>query len=237
MQRVVTLYQSTVGKKVMMAVSGIILFGFVLAHMVGNLKIVQGLNSDGVYAMDAYAEFLRDFGYPLLPHEGLLWIARIVLLAAVLVHIVAAVQLTQRSRAARGGAAYKKQAPLSFSYASRTMRWGGVILALFIVYHIMHFTTGQAFGALEGAAFAKGEVYRNYVLAFQNPLIFGVYLLAQAALCFHLYHGVWSVFPTLGATHPRYTPLRRPFAVGYAVVVFVGFMIPPVMVLTGALSL
>ena len=163
MQRVVTLYQSTVGKKVMMAVSGVVLFGFVLAHMIGNLKMLGGMGSDGVAAMDTYAEFLRDFGYPLLPHEGLLWIARLVLLGAVLVHIVAAVQLTQRSRAARGGSPYKKQASLSFSYASRTMRWGGVILALFIIYHILHFTTGQAYGALEGAAFVKGEVYRNYV--------------------------------------------------------------------------
>jgi succinate dehydrogenase / fumarate reductase cytochrome b subunit len=160
-----------------------------------------------------------------------------VLLGAVLVHIVAAVQLSRRSRAARGGQSYRKQASLSFSYASRTMRWGGVILALFIVYHILHFTTGQAYGALEGAAFAKGEVYRNYVLAFQNPLVFGVYLIAQLALCFHLYHGVWSVFQTLGANHPKYNAIRRPFAVGYALVVFVGFMIPPVMVLTGALTL
>lgn len=231
MQRVVTLYRSTVGKKVLMAVSGIVLFGFVLAHMVGNLKMLQGLNEDGVYAMDAYAEFLRDVGYPLVPHEGVLWIARIVLLAAVGVHIVMAVQLSARSRAARP-TRYEKQANLSFSYASRTMRWGGVILALFIVYHILHFTTGQAHSSFE-----YGAVYRNYVIAFQNPLVFGVYLLAQVALCFHLYHGVWSVFQTLGANHPKYNHLRRPFAIGYALVVFVGFMIPPVMVLTGVLTL
>ena len=237
MQRVVTLYQSTVGKKVLMAVSGIVLFGFVLVHMIGNLKILQGVNDEGVYAMDAYAEFLRDVGYPLVPPAGVLWIARLVLLAAVAVHVVAAVQLSRRSRAARGGAAYKKQESLSFSYASRTMRWGGVILFLFIVYHILHFTTGQAYGAMEGAEFVYGEVYRNYVLAFQSPLVFGVYLVAQVALCFHLYHGVWSVFQTLGANHPKYNHLRRPFAAAYALVVFVGFMIPPVMVLAGVVTL
>lgn len=231
MQRVVTLYQSTVGKKAMMAVSGIVLFGFVLSHMIGNLKMLLGVNEEGVYAMDAYAEFLREMGYPLVPHGGVLWIARIVLLAAVGIHIVAAIQLSQRSRAARGSA-YKKQEPLSFSYASRTMRWGGVIIALFIVYHILHFTTGQAH-----SQFVYGEVYRNYVVAFQNPLIFAFYLIAQTALCFHLFHGVWSVFQTLGANHPRYNHLRRPFAVGYALVVFVGFMLPPVLVLTGVLTL
>lgn len=232
MQRVATLYRSTVGKKTMMAVSGIVLFGFVLSHMVGNLKMLLGTNAEGVYAMDAYAEFLREVGYPLVPHDGVLWIARLALLAAVGIHIMAAIQLSRRSRAARGGVGYKKQDSLSFSYASRTMRWGGIILALFIVYHILHFTTGQAH-----AQFEAGAVYRNYVLAFQNPLIFAFYLIAQTALCFHLFHGVWSVFQTLGANHPKYNHLRRPFAVGYALVVFIGFMLPPVMVLTGVITL
>lgn len=231
MQRVVTLYRSTVGKKVLMALSGIVLFGFVLVHMIGNLKILQGVNDEGVYAMDAYGAFLRDVGYPLVPHEGVLWITRLVLLAAVLTHIVMAVQLSRRSGAARARG-YEKKESLSFSYASRTMRFGGVILALFIVYHILHFTTGQAHPEFE-----HGAVFRNYVLAFQNPLVFVVYLAAQIALCFHLYHGVWSVFQTLGANHPKYNHLRRPFAVGYALVVFVGFMIPPVLVLTGVIGL
>ncbi len=231
MQRVVTLYRSTVGKKVLMALSGIVLFGFVLVHMIGNLKILQGMNDEGVYAMDAYGEFLRDVGYPLVPHEGVLWITRLILLAAVLTHIVMAVQLSRRSGAARSRS-YEKKESLSFSYASRTMRFGGVILALFIVYHILHFTTGQAHPQFE-----HGAVFRNYVLAFQNPLVFVVYLAAQIALCFHLYHGVWSVFQTLGANHPKYNHLRRPFAVGYALVVFVGFMTPPVLVLTGVIGL
>lgn len=230
MQRVVTLYRSTVGKKVLMAVSGIILFGFVLAHMAGNLKMLQGC-TDGVCAMDTYAEFLRELGYPAVPKYGVLWLARFILLGAVATHIVAAAQLWSRSKRARPGG-YKREAPLSFSYASRTMRWGGVIILLFIVYHILHFTTGQAH-----TDFVYGEVYRNFVIAFQNPLVFGAYFIAQAALCLHLYHGVWSVFQTLGANHPRYNRFRRPFAVGYALVVFVGFLIPPVMVFTGQITL
>lgn len=230
MRRVATLYRSTVGKKVLMAVSGVVLFGFVFMHMVGNLKMMFPVDEAGHYPMNVYAEYLREFGYPLLPHAGFLWLFRLVLLAAVVLHIVAAVQLTQRSRAARPKA-YGKNEDLSLSYASRTMRWGGVILLLFIVYHILHFTTGQAH-----PEFVAGAVHQNYVSAFQSPLIFGVYLVAQAALGFHLYHGVWSFFQTLGLNHPKYNHMRRRFAAAFAVVVFVGFLTPPTLVLAGVIS-
>ncbi|MDZ7780743.1 MAG: succinate dehydrogenase cytochrome b subunit [Gemmatimonadota bacterium] len=230
MRRVATLYRSTVGKKVLMAVSGVVLFGFVFMHMVGNLKMLFPVDGAGHYPMNVYAEYLREFGYPLLPHAGFLWLFRLVLLAAVVVHIVAAVQLSQRSRAARPKA-YGKNQDLSLSYASRTMRWGGVILLLFIVYHILHFTTGQAH-----PEFVAGAVHQNYVSAFQSPLIFGVYLVAQAALGFHLYHGVWSFFQTLGLNHPKYNHMRRRFAAAFAVVVFVGFLTPPTLVLAGVIS-
>jgi succinate dehydrogenase / fumarate reductase cytochrome b subunit len=244
MQRVVTLTRSTVGKKVLMAASGTLLFLFVLAHMGGNLKMLQGcheaapgehaagLSVDGyVCSMDSYAEFLREVGYPAVPHGTVLWLARLALLGAVGVHVVAAFQLWQRSSRARGGT-YKKQEAISFSYASRTMRWGGVIILAFIVYHILHFTTGQAH-----VDYVYGGVYRNFVVAFQNPLVLGAYFVAQAALCLHLYHGVWSVFQTLGANHPKYNHLRRPFAAAYAGVVFIGFLIPPVLVFAGVLGL
>ncbi len=230
MSRVATLYRSTVGKKVLMAVSGAVLFGFVFVHMVGNLKMLFPPDAAGHYAMDVYAEYLRDFGYPLVPHAGVLWIARFVLLVAVGIHIVSAVQLARLSRAARPRG-YAKEKSLSLSYASRTMRWGGVILLLFIVYHILHFTTGQAH-----SSFVAGAVHRNYVVAFQSPIVYGVYFVAQLALCFHLYHGVWSFFQTLGLSHPKYNHLRRPFAVGFALVVFVGFLTPPTLVLVGVVS-
>lgn len=231
MQRVVTLYRSTVGKKVLMAASGIVLFLFVLVHMIGNLKMLQGTSADGTYAMDAYAEFLKTVGYPAVPKGTILWLTRFVLLGAVGVHAVSAFQLWSRSRAARPRG-YKQEDSLSFSYASRTMRWGGVIILLFIVYHLLHFTTGQAH-----TDFVKGEVFRNFVIAFQNPLVLGSYIVAQAALVLHLYHGVWSVFQTLGASHPRWNRLRRPFATAYSVVVFVGFLIPPVLVFAGVITL
>lgn len=229
MHRVATLYRTTVGKKVLMAVSGVVLFGFVFVHMLGNLKMLFPA-TDGHYAMDVYAEFLREVGYPLVPHEGILWLARFVLLAAVGVHVLSAVQLTRLSRAARP-AGYAKEQSLSLSYASRTMRWGGVILLLFVVYHILHFTTGQAH-----STFVAGAVHQNYVAAFRSPLIFAVYFAAQTALCLHLYHGVWSFFQTLGLSHPRYNHLRRPFAAGFALAVFVGFLTPPALVLAGVIS-
>jgi len=230
MRRVATLYRTTVGKKVMMAVSGFVLFGFVFAHMLGNLKMLAPPTEDGAYAMDVYAEFLRDVGYPLVPHEGLLWLTRIVLLGAVAVHVLAAYQLWRTSRSA-GSEGYRKRESLTLSYASRTMRWGGVIVLLFIVYHILHFTTGDLH-----MTFEAGAVHQNYVNAFQNPLVYGVYLIAQAALALHLYHGVWSFFQTLGLNHPKYNRLRRPFAAGFALVVFVGFLTPATLVLAGVLT-
>lgn len=225
MRRVVSLSRTSVGKKVLMALSGVLLVGFVLGHMAGNLKVFQGPE-----AFNAYAEWIREFGYPALPHHGFLWIARVVLLAAVGVHIWAAWRLWRTSRAARHQR-YRKQKDLSFSYASRTMRWGGVIVLVFIVYHILHFTTGQAH-----ADFVEGDVYRNFVVAFRNPLVLGAYFVAQAALCFHIYHGAWSAFQTLGASHPRINHLRRPLASVVAIAVFVGFMIPPVSVAVGAVG-
>lgn len=230
MRRVATLYGTTVGKKVMMAVSGFVLFGFVFVHMLGNLKMLAPPTAEGAYPMDVYAEFLREVGYPLLPHGGALWLTRLVLLAAVTVHVVAAVQLWRLSRSARTGS-YGKEESLALSYASRTMRWGGVIVFLFVIYHILHFTTGDLH-----PSFQPGAVHANYVAAFRSPLVYGIYLVAQVALCLHLYHGVWSFFQTLGLNHPKYNRFRRPFAAAYALVVFIGFLTPATLVLAGVLS-
>lgn len=230
MRRVATLYRTTVGIKVLMAVSGVVLFGFVFVHMLGNLKMLSPVTEAGRYPMNVYAEYLREFGYPLLPKYGTLWLARVGLLAAVIVHAASAIYLWRISASARTQR-YEKNKDLSLSYASRTMRWGGVIVLLFIVYHILHFTTGQAH-----SDFVYGAVYQNFVIAFRNPLVFGVYLVAQAALAFHLHHGVWSFFQTLGLNHPKYNRFRRIFATAFAVVVFVGFMTPPTLVLTGVIS-
>jgi succinate dehydrogenase / fumarate reductase cytochrome b subunit len=225
MQRVASLYRSSVGKKILMAVTGIVLFGFIVLHMAGNLKALGGAES-----LDGYAEFIREVGYPVVPHQGALWALRILLLVSVFVHIVAAFQTWAQSRNARE-VGYRKNDDLSFSYASRTMRWGGVIILLFLVYHILHFTTGQAH-----PEFVEGGVYHNFVVAFQNPVVLLVYLAAQAALGLHLYHGLWSVTQTLGANHPRYNRMRRPAAAAIALAIFVGFLVPPVMVALGMIS-
>jgi succinate dehydrogenase / fumarate reductase cytochrome b subunit len=225
MQKVATLYRSSVGKKILMALSGIVLVGFIVVHMIGNLKVFLGESS-----FNAYAGFIREVGYPALPHSGALWTIRIALLAAVGVHIVMAVQLWQMSSAARQQR-YAKNKDLSFTYASRTMRWGGVIILLFLVYHILHFTTGQAH-----PDFVLHDAYHNFVTAFQVPWVVLFYVIAQAALCLHLYHGAWSLFQTLGANHPRYNHYRRPFAAALAIGVFVGFVVPPIMVLARVVS-
>lgn len=225
MTREVSLHRSSVGKKVLMALTGLFLVSFLIAHMVGNLKVLQGPEP-----FNHYAEWIREAGYPLVPHQGVLWVARLLLLVAVIVHVMAAVRLWQAARVARPER-YRRPKDLSFSYASRTMRWGGVIVLLFVVYHILHFTTGQAH-----VDFVHGDVYHNYVVAFQRPLVFMAYVVAQGALCLHLYHGVWSASQTLGADPPWLVPVRRPLAAILAVGIFAGFLLPPVLVLAGVVE-
>ena len=159
-----------------------------------------------------------------------LWIARVVLVAAIGLHVLAAWQLTRVSWAARP-VKYRKPPHLELEYASRTMRWGGVIMLAFVVFHILHFTTGNAHPDFE-----PGAVYRNLVIGFRAWPVAVAYLVAVGALGFHLYHGVWSIFQTLGANHPKYNRARRQLAAGIAVVVFAGFASVPVAVLAGVLQ-
>ena len=225
MQRVATLYRSSVGKKILMSVTGIVLFGFIVLHMVGNLKVLLGPEE-----LNAYAVFLRTVGYPAVPNQTVLWAVRLVLLFCVSVHVVAALQTWAQSRAARKHG-YGRNKDLSFTWASRTMRWGGVTILVFVVYHLLHFTTGTLH-----PSFIEGDVYRNFVVAFENPLILLIYVVAQAALGLHLYHGLWSATQTLGVNHPKYNRLRRPTALTIALAIFLGFVIPPVLVFAGVLS-
>ncbi len=226
MRRVISLYRTSVGKKFYMAVTGAVLIGFLVAHMIGNLKMYMGPD-----AFNHYAEWLREVGYPLLPHKGGLWLFRLVLLGAVGLHMLSALQVYLQSRPARGGK-YTREENLSFAYASRTMRWGGVIIAAFVIFHILHFTTGQAH-----PDFVLGDAYRNVVIGFQNWWVTGFYTVTLVMVTFHLYHGLWSAFQTVGANHPKYNPYRRPLALVLALVVFLGFMTVPVGVTTGALNL
>jgi succinate dehydrogenase / fumarate reductase cytochrome b subunit len=215
-------WRSTLGKKAVMAVSGIVLFGYVLLHMVGNLKLYLGAE-----ALNHYAEWLREMGAPLLPHEGALWLVRLVLIAAVVGHVWAAWQVTRASRRARPRG-YEKVERVQMGYAERTMRWGGVIILLFVIYHLLHLTTGQAH-----TDFVPGDVYHNVVAGFSVWWVSAIYIVANLALGLHLYHGLWSMFQSLGWNHPAWNPWRRYFAAAFAVVITVGNVSFPVAVLTG----
>jgi succinate dehydrogenase / fumarate reductase cytochrome b subunit len=228
MRRVISLYRTSVGKKFYMAMSGLVLLGFLVAHMIGNLKMYMGPE-----AFNHYAEFLREIGYPLLPHMAGLWIFRVVLLGCVGLHMLSAWQVYTQSRNARGSK-YTKEESLSFAYASRTMRWGGVIIATFVVYHLLQFTIGVQWVHAE---FVHGEAYQNVVYGFQNLLVSGFYILALAMVTLHAYHGLWSAFQTVGANHPKYNPIRRPLALVLALVLLAGFLTVPVGVMAGILTI
>lgn len=219
------LYRSTIGKKVVMALTGLILVGFVVAHMLGNLKIFTGAEH-----LNEYGEFLRTVGEPLFPYETLLWIARIVLLVSVVLHIVAATQLTMLDRASRPQryAFHKKE---QATYASLTMRWGGVIILLFVIYHILHFTTGTTH-----QNFIHGDVYHNVVSGFKVWYVSAFYIAAMVALGFHLYHGVWSMFQTLGLNNSKWNGMWRGLSVATALLVAGGNILIPVAVLAGFIS-
>lgn len=219
-----SLWKSAVLQKAAMAVSGIVLFGFVLGHMLGNLKLYLGAES-----LNHYAESLRTLGEPFLPHGGLLWIARFGLLVAVAVHVLAAYRVTRLSRAARP-VDYKRRDSLQMDYASRTMRWGGVIILLFVFYHLAHFTWGWSWAH---ADFIPGDVYHNVVAGFSVWRVSLFYVVAQIALGFHLYHGLWSMFQSLGWSHPNWNLARRRFAQVFAWVITIVNISFPVAVLVG----
>jgi succinate dehydrogenase / fumarate reductase cytochrome b subunit len=221
---VLRLWSTAIGKKAVMAATGIVLVGFVIGHMLGNLKIYQG-----EVKFDAYAAFLREAGSPVLGHEQVLWIARLVLLAAVVLHVTAAWQLTRMSWAARP-VGYGRTDRLEAGYAARTMRWGGVILGLFVVYHILHFTLGVV-------GYAPGEfqpsVYRNVVAGFSVWYVSAFYIAAMMALGSHLYHGIWSMFQTFGVSDIRASGVYRGLAVLLSLAVVAGNVSIPVAVLSG----
>jgi succinate dehydrogenase / fumarate reductase cytochrome b subunit len=208
-------WRSTIGKKVVMAVTGIVLVGYILAHVTANLLIFAGPAS-----LDAYAVKLRTL--PIL-----LWGVRLLLLISVILHVVAAAQLAARARAARP-TPYHHLEPQTSSAASRTMRWGGVALLLFLIYHILHFTTGQAH-----PDFIHLAPYHNVTTAFRVWWVAGVYIAAMLALAMHLYHGTWSMFQTLGVEHVRVNQARRRVATVIAVLVPLGFVAVPIAVLLG----
>ena len=221
--RLTTLWDTVIGKKIVMAITGVILILFVIGHMIGNLKIFAGSN-----AIDTYARFLREAGTPELSYGQLLWVVRIVLLACVALHITAAVQLTQISRAARP-IGYGVKREIETTWAARTMRWGGVLLVAFVIFHLLHLTAG-AVGFRPGQ-FKDLAVYQNVLAAFAVWPVAVFYVVAMGALCLHLSHGIWSMLQTLGWNTARNEAQLRVLSRLIGIVVFVGFASVPVAVL------
>jgi succinate dehydrogenase / fumarate reductase cytochrome b subunit len=213
--------RTSVGKKVAVASTGIIGVGFVFAHMVGNLKVFLGRDQ-----INEYGEFLRDMGHPIFPRSFVLWALRLVLIAAVTIHIALTYQLAQQSRRARPER-YEYTKAVNKNPAARTMRWGGIAILLFLVFHLADFTWGAH------PDFVRGDVYHNLVNGFERIPVTVVYLAAMFALGMHLYHGTWSVTQTLGINQARWDRTIRRVATTLALVIAVGYSIVPLAVVFG----
>ena len=222
---IATFYRSAIGKKVVMAVTGVFLFGWVLAHMLGNMKLYFGAEH-----MNAYANWLREIGAPFVPKYVVLFVTRVLLIVAAWLHIQAATQLTLMNRRARPIAYYQRDF-VEAGYAARTMRWGGVIIILFVVYHLLHLTFGTVY-----PNFIENDPYHNVVAGFQVWWVSAFYIVANLALGLHLYHGLWSMFNSLGLNHPKFNAWRRIFATLFACVITLGNISFPVFVLLGVVQ-
>jgi succinate dehydrogenase / fumarate reductase, cytochrome b subunit len=222
----VEFYRSTLGKKWVMAVTGIILIGFVVTHMIGNLKVYLSREE-----INLYGEALRDIPGHLLPRTVFLWTIRLVLVAAFVFHIHAAISLARTAKKARPSNYQSPRDYLAANFASRTMRWTGPIVALYVIFHLADLTWGAA-----NPDFVRGDPYNNLVRSFERPVVAIVYILANAALAIHLYHGTWSLFQSLGINNPKYNGARRGLAQGIAALIFVGNVSFPIAVMAGVIE-
>lgn len=227
-------YSTAVGKKYAMAITGIIGILFVIGHMIGNLKIYLGTVQEGghtVYDIDVYGEFLRELLVPLVPRTYALWGLRLVLIGALLLHVHAAYTLTVLNRKARP---VKYQSARDYqvaNFAGRTMRWTGIIVLLFLVWHLADLTWGWL-----NPDFVRGEVYRNVDASLSRIPVAALYIVANIALGIHLFHGTWSLFQSMGWNNPRFNQWRKSLAVGVATVIVVGNVSFPIMTLAGVIE-
>jgi len=221
------LSMTSIGKKMLMAGSGLVILLWLIGHMVGNLKVWLNQRE-----FDSYAEFLRRMGEPIVPHTVLLWAIRVVLSVAFVVHVYLAIDLSLRNRRARQ-VRYAHPGHVQADVPALTMRWGGLALALFVVFHLANFTWGWIH---PGYRFVRGAVYHNVVGNFDQWWLVVIYAAAMVALALHIYHGTWSIFQTFGANSRRWDHLIRRGASTLAVVMFVGFMSVPIGVLVGAIQ-
>jgi len=211
-------FSSTIGKKIVMALTGAIGVGYVVAHMLGNLQVFEGAAK-----INSYAALLKS-------NVGLLWTARSILIAAVSLHVFVAYQLACTSQESRP-IGYKRWRAVGSDFASRTMRWTGLLLAFFIVYHLLHLTTGTVH-----PAFIESNVYHNVISGFRVWYVSVVYIIAMLMLALHLYHGVWSMCESLGVNYPRFNRLSRALSTILTAIVVVGFIAIPAAVLLGFIS-
>ncbi len=216
MNRLLVFWRSAVGKKAVMAVSGLVMVAYLITHVVANLLVFQGPAN-----INAYSAFLHGTG-------GALWVARLVLLAALVLHVVAAVQLAARRFEARPERYAAGRDPRVSTWASRTIRWGGGLILVFLVYHILHFTVGTAH-----PDFIEGNPYHNVAAGFSDLAVVIIYVIAMAAVGLHLYHGVWSSGRSLGMSPPSPHPFRRQVALVLALLIWLGFTVIPIAVYAG----
>lgn len=226
-------FSSSVGLKWLMALTGIGLLLYVLAHLIGNLKIFLGVDAlTGEYQIDLYSEALRSLGGHLVPEGSVLLLFRIGLASMFIIHIWSAVVLTRRNLVARGGDRYDHRRQYNeANYASRTMRFGGTIVLLFLLYHLADLTFGYV-----NPDFVSGHVYENMIASLSQPIVALFYMLANVALAVHIYHGAWSLFQSIGTVNPKYNDMRRYFAVVFAAVILVGNLSIPLAIWAGWVS-
>jgi len=229
---ILDIYSTAVGKKYVMAISGIAMMGFVFFHMLGNLKMYLGAAE-----LDHYAEFLRSLLYPLAPKGAVLWILRGGLVAMLALHLHAAWSLTVLNRQARP---VKYQSPRDYevaNFASRTMRYSGMTVLSFLIWHLLDLTFGVVNTVGTDSTFVKGEVYANVVRSLDRWPVSVFYILANLLLGMHLRHGAWSIFQSLGWNNPRFNSWRQSFATGFALVVVIGNISFPIAVLAGIVKI
>jgi succinate dehydrogenase / fumarate reductase cytochrome b subunit len=222
----VAFYRSAVGKKWVMALTGIMLMGFVFFHAIGNLKVYLGAQD-----FNHYGEFLRELLVPILPRTVFLWLLRGGLITAFVLHIHSAYGLTRMNHRANGPGYEHSRDWQAANAASRSMRWTGIVIGLFLIFHLADLTWGTL-----NPDFVRGDVYRNFVATFSRPPVAAIYIVANLALGLHLFHGAWSMFQSLGLNNPRWNSWRRSFAMGFAVLIAAMNITFPIAVLTGMVS-
>lgn len=230
MKRLRLLYRTSIGKKFIAAVTGLVLFGFLIGHMAGNLKVFTGSTSAGVPHIDEYGHALRELGSPLVPEGLVLWSARAILLISLIAHVIVVIQLAQQSSGARP-VRYVKSNTRQASLAAKWMMFSGLLILAFVIFHILHFTTGT----IRLGQFEHGYIYNNLQSSFTKLPVAAIYIAMMIVVAFHLFHGVWSLFQTLGLDNPDRNRALRVFAIASTLVISIGFVLVPVSFILGVM--